>query len=168
MKLKRENGFTLIELLIVVAIIMVINVVIVSFFITTESKARIGSQSINRVGLARSALNLMTKDIRASTGILPSFLGYKTSESCLILNGNQTIVYVLNNNVLERIVYSPSLKRSGMKFTLIKEVDSIHIKFDTPNLGQVRLITVTLSCAQDKYMVQNIYTLTAVTKVRNK
>ena len=164
----KRSGFTLIELLIVVAIIMVINVVIVNFFITTESKARIGSQSINRVGLARSALNLMTKDIRASTGIVPSFLGYKTSESCLILNGNQTIVYILNNNVLDRIVYSPSINRSGMKFSLMREVDSMRIKFDTSKLDQVKLITVTLSCAQDKNMVQNIYTLTALTKVRNK
>lgn len=163
-----QIGFTLIELLIVVSIILIINLAVVEFYITGQETSQRGSQSLNRVGLARSSMNIINRDIRSATGILPVFNNYKTSNSCLILKGKQTVIYTTEKNILQRIEYRAAEKKVGLVFPLLKDVESIRFNFDTTNMEQTKLITVSISCSQMKFMDKNEYTITSITKFRNK
>lgn len=164
----KRSGFTLIELLIVVGVILIINLAVVEFFITAQETSQRGSQSLNRVGLARSSMSIINRDIRSAIGILPVFNKYTTSDSCLILKGKQIVIYTTDKNVLQRIAYQSTEKKMGLVFPLLKDVESIRFSFDTLNIEQAKLITVSISCSQMKFMGKNNFTITAATKLRNK
>jgi prepilin-type N-terminal cleavage/methylation domain-containing protein len=161
-----QSGFTLIELLIVVSVIMIINLAVVEFFITGQETSQRGSQSLNRVGLARSSMSIISRDIRSATGIVPIFNRYKTNDSCLILKGKQTVIYTTDKNILQRIEYPAADNKVGLVFPLLKDVESIRFGFDTTNIEQTKLITVTISCCQMKFMDKNKYTITSISKLR--
>lgn len=163
-----DSGFTLIELLIVVAIILIINLAVVELYFIGQDTTQRGSQSLNRVGLARSAMNIISRDIRSSTQVLPVYNNYKSNESCLILKGKQTVVYTVSNNILQRIEFSLSAKKTGVILPLAKDIDTLRFNFDTTDIEQVKLITVSFSCSQIKFMNKNEYILTSVTKLRNR
>lgn len=167
-----RSGFTLIELLIVLATITIINLAIVGFYITVTETSQRGSQSLNRVGFARSAMSLLSKDIRSATGIAPTFREYKTTGTSLILEGEQTyIVYIqdkVSPNILNRIVLNKDGKSAEMSFQIIRDLDSIQFTFDKQNVEQAARVTVALNCEQTQFMQQNILPLTAVTKLRVK
>ncbi|MFB3896213.1 MAG: type II secretion system protein J [bacterium] len=163
-----DSGFTLVELLIVLAIISIINLAVVELFFIGQDTNQRGGQSLNRVGLARSAMNIINRDIRSSTQVLPVYYNYKSNESCLILKGKQTVVYTISNHILQRIEFSLSAKKTGVMLPLAKDIDTLRFNFDTADIEQVKLITVSFSCSQMKFMNKNEYTLTSVTKLRNK
>jgi prepilin-type N-terminal cleavage/methylation domain-containing protein len=168
LQLKMKTGFTLIELLIVVAIIMIITLPIVGFFNTSQETAQRGNQSLNRVGLMRSATALISKDIRSSTGILLTYKNYTTNNSCLILNGDQPIVYFAQNNSLQRLVFNSVKDKTGLVFSLLPDLDALQYKYDSSDITQAKLITVNLTCSQMKFMQKNDFTIVTVVKIRNK
>ena len=102
----RKNGYTLIEVLVYIAIFAVTINFVFQLYYTGHRMVSRGREYSDALNSAQVFLNGFKKDVRNSSGTVPSFRDFQNSEETLILRlDDRVIIYTFNRkkNTLERL-----------------------------------------------------------------
>ncbi len=116
-KMDRKNGYTLIEVLVYIAIFAVTINFVFQLYYTGNRMVSRGREYSDALNSVQVFLNGFKKDVRNSSGKVPSFGDFQNSEETLILQlDDRVIIYTFNRKkeMLEKLnIQGGTTRRTG-------------------------------------------------------